>query len=333
MTVAPVQLTDRPTITAEAMDPLSEVLRSVRLMGGVFLEARFTAPWCVTSKIAPEDCRPFMETPAQVIAYHFVIEGRMLIEVDGHPIEVDAGEVAMLPRNDAHILASASGLEPVDAGALIRPGPEGGLSQISHGGGGAAVHLVCGFLASEDSYNPLIASLPRILKLDFRQCASREWVEASVRFAARALAEGRFAASNMMSRLSELLFVEAVRSYASDLDDREVGWLRGLNDPYVGRALALIHGKISAPWTAEALAKEVALSRSAFVERFASEVGMPPIRYLTFWRLQTAKLLLREVPKPVAQHAYSVGYESEAAFSRAFKREFGVSPAQWRDQQ
>jgi AraC-like DNA-binding protein len=302
-------------------------------MGGVFLEARFTAPWCVMSKISPEDCRPFMATPAQVIAYHFVIDGRMVIEVDGSaPLEIAAGEVAMLPRNDAHKLASAPDLESVNAGALVNPAPEGGLAQIAHGGGGAATYVVCGFLASNDGFNPLIASLPKVLKLDFRQGASRQWVEASVRFAARELAEGRLASSNVMSRLSELLFVEAVRSYAAGLNEKESGWLRGLRDPYVGRALALMHGKISAPWTAAALAKEVALSRSAFVERFAAEVGMPPIRYLTFWRLQTAKLLLREVPKPVAQHAFSVGYESEAAFSRAFKREFGISPARWRNQ-
>jgi AraC-like DNA-binding protein len=173
--------------------------------------------------------------------------------------------------------------------------------------------------------------LPRVLKLDVRQGTSRDWIEASVRFAASELAEGRLASSSVMSRLSEVLLVEAVRHYASTLPAKQVGWLRGVSDPHVGRALALIHNDIGVSWSAEALAREVALSRSAFMERFAALVGMPPMRYLTAWRLQTAKLQLRETRKTVTQLAHSVGYESEEAFSRAFKREFGLSPARWRE--
>ncbi len=315
-------------------DPLSEVLRSVRLTGGVFLDARFTAPWCVLTKLTADDCSFALTAANQLIAYHFVIDGRFILTIEGEPpIEVNAGEVVLLPRNDAHILATAPGLAPVKARDLIKPSADGGLAQISHGGGGEAVHLVCGFLASEDLYNPLIATLPRVLKLDVRQGTSRDWVEASVRFAASELTKGRFASSNVMSRLSELLFVEAVRDYSSRLSDREVGWLKGLADPHVGRALALIHHNISVPWSAEALAKEVALSRSAFVDRFTTLVGVPPIRYLTVWRLQTARLNLRERRATIAQLAHSVGYEFEEAFSRAFKREFGMPPASWRDQQ
>jgi transcriptional regulator GlxA family with amidase domain len=136
-----------------------------------------------------------------------------------------------------------------------------------------------------------------------------------------------------MSRLSETLLVEAVRHYSSTLADEETGWLNGLKDPHIGRALTLMHQNIRAPWSAEALAREVALSRSAFMDRFRTLIGMPPIRYLTVWRLQTARLQLRESGKTVSQLAYSVGYDSEAAFSRAFKREFGLAPIQWRDQQ
>jgi AraC-like DNA-binding protein len=316
------------------MDPLSEVLRSVRLTGGVFLDAQFTAPWCVLSKLTAEDCKFALAAATQVIAYHFIIDGRFVLTVEGEPpIEVRAGEVVLLPRNDAHTLAGSPGLVPVNARDLIKPSVDGGMVKISHGGGGDRVHLVCGFLASDDLYNPLIASLPKVLKLDVRQGTSRDWVEASVRFAANELTNGRFASSNIMSRLSELLLVEAVRDYSSTLGGQEAGWLKGLADPQVGRALALIHRNISLSWSAEALAKEVALSRSAFVDRFTSLVGMPPIRYLTVWRLQTAKLNLRERRTPIAKLAHSVGYESEEAFSRAFKREFGMPPARWRDQQ
>jgi AraC-like DNA-binding protein len=172
-----------------------------------------------------------------------------------------------------------------------------------------------------------------MLKLDLPQGTSYDWIEASLRFAAGELAAGRLATSSVMSRLSELLLVEAVRRYSSTLAEGEVGWLKGLNDPYVGRALTLIHRDISAPWSAEALAREVAMSRSAFMDRFSAIVGMPPIRYLTFWRLRAARLELRETRKAVAQLAHAVGYDSVEAFSRAFKREFGLSPAQWREQQ
>ena len=293
---------------------------------------RFTAPWCTAAQITPDDIRPFVDAPAQIVAYHFVIDGRLQCALDGEPpMEIAAGEVVLLPRNDGHTLGSAQGIPAVQADTLIRPGENGGLWQIDYGGGGEPTRIVCGFLATEQVYNPLIATLPRLLKLDIRKGVSRDWVEASVRFAARELAMGKFASSAMMSRLSELLFVEAVRDYASALDDAKTGWLAGLKDPHVGRALGLLHGKVEAPWTIEKLASEVSMSRSAFSDRFTSLVGMPPIRYLTLWRLQLAKEKLRDGRSNIAQIAHAVGYDSEVAFNRAFKREFGQPPARWRD--
>ncbi len=316
------------------MDPVSELLRSIRLTGGVFLDVHFTAPWCVHTRLSAEDCGLVLATQCQLIAYHFIIDGELLASVEGEPtIAVRAGEVVLLPRNDAHTMASAPDLEPVSAHALVRPSDNGGMPQIFHGGGGEPVHLVCGFLANEQLYNPLIATLPRLLKLDVLQGTSRDWIEASVRFAASELAKGRLAESDTMSRLSELLLVEAVRAYSSTLGDQQTGWLKGRADANVGRARALIHQDPGTSWSVEALAREVALSRSAFVDRFTTLVGMPPIRYLTVWRLETAKLNLRETRKTIAQLAHAVGYESEEAFSRAFKREFGIPPARWRDQQ
>jgi AraC-like DNA-binding protein len=316
------------------MDPLSDVLRSFRLSGAIFLDSRFTAPWCVVTRLTAEDCGPFLTAPSLLIAYHYVISGRFLLTIEGEStIEVRAGEVVLLPRNNVHTLASGSGLAPVDAQELIQPSVDGGLARISHGGGGETTHIVCGFLSSEDLYNPLIAALPAMLKLDVQQGTSRDWVDASVRFAASELTQGRFASSSVMSRLSELLFVEAVRQYTVTPGDQDAGWLKGLEDPRVGRALALMHRNISSPWSAAALATEVSMSRSAFVHRFTTLMGMPPIRYLTLWRLQTAKMHLRETQKTIAQLAHLVGYESEEAFARAFKREFGLPPARWRDQQ
>jgi AraC-like DNA-binding protein len=314
------------------MDALSQVLRSIRLTGGVFVEARFTAPWCVSSQITPEDCTAYMAAPAQIIAYHFVIGGRLVCEIEGEDaMEVDAGEVILLPRNDSHVLASATGLTPIKAAGLIHAPDGEGLARITHGGGGEETHLVCGFLASDDVHNALIATLPRMLKLDIRSGASRDWVEASVRFAARELAVGRFASSDIMSRLSELLFVEAVRDYAASLDGTQSGWLAGLNDRQIGQALALLHGRVEAPWTIDKLAGEVSMSRSAFVDRFTSLVGLPPIKYLTQWRLGLARERLRSGRGSIAQIAHAVGYDSEVAFNRVFKREFGQPPARWRD--
>lgn len=312
-------------------DPLSEVLRSVRLTGGLFLDVRLTAPWCVISELTAQDCRPFLANPAQLIFYHVVLRGRFLLFVEGEPpMEVSGGDIVLLPRNDTHMLATAPGMRPVHGRSLVQPSPDGGLARIAWGAGGEETHMVCGFLGTEEAFNPLFSTLPRALKLDLREGASREWVEASVRFAATELAEGRLASSGVMARLSEVLLVEAVRAYAGTLDGARSGWLRGMGDRQIGRALALIHRALAAGWTVEALAREAGLSRSAFVARFSELIGMPPIRYLAYWRLRAARQQLRETARTIAQIANAVGYGSEEAFSRAFKREFGIAPARWR---
>ncbi|WP_395709703.1 AraC family transcriptional regulator [Reyranella sp.] len=203
--------------------------------------------------------------------------------------------------------------------------------QIDHGGG-EATNLVCGYLTTEHSPNLLIATLPSILRLDISKGASRDWVEASVRFAARELINGKISSLPMITRLSELL-VEAMRDYAATLDGARTGLLKGLNDAQIGHALTLIHGRIEAPWTIEQLAHEASMSRSAFNEKFTALVGLPPIRYLTQWRLQMAQEKLRRGELSIGQIAHAIGYESEAAFNRAFKRAFGKPPARWREQQ
>jgi AraC-like DNA-binding protein len=315
-------------------DPLSDVLRLVRLAGGIFLEASFTAPWCVAARIGLEECSPFLPGLVQLIGYHVVLEGSMLVAVEGEPpMDIHAGEIFLLPRNSIHTMASGPGLTPVSAAGLIQRSADGGTLKIHYGGGRAPTNIICGFLGTQDSFNPLFATLPKMLKLNISKAASRDWIESSVRFAANELVRGRLASSSVMSRLSEVLLVEAVREYASTIGDQKRGWLKGLSDPNIGRALALIHGDLAAPWSADTLANTVALSRSAFMERFTDLIGMPPIRYVTVWRLETAKRYLLESRKSVAQTAHAVGYESEEGFRRAFKREFEMSPAEWRDRQ
>lgn len=312
-------------------DPLADALRSVRLSGGLFLDGRFTAPWCVSARIGTEELTAFVPGLVQVIGYHVVLEGRMNLAAAGEPaVEVRAGEIVLLPRNDVHVMSSGAGQAPVNSTDLIRRSMDGGLLEIRHGGGNEPTSIVCGFLGTQERYNPLLAALPKVLKVDIASATSRDWIEASVRFAAQELMRGRLASSSVMSRLSEVLLVEAVRAYTHNVGDQAQGWLRGLADPRIGRALALIHADLAAPWTAESLAREVALSRSVFMDRFASLVGMPPIRYLASWRLNTAKRYLSESTMGVPQVAAAVGYDSEEGFRRAFTREFGLSPADWR---
>jgi len=238
----------------------------------------------------------------------------------------------LLPHNDTHIFGSELVLAPTPAGTIVQPPENGGLPRIAHGGGGEATRLVCGFLGADTPFNPLISALPNVLKLDLRASASGAWVESSFRFAASEIAAGRLGSATVIAKLSELLFVEAVSRFVDSLPPERRGWLAGLRDPHVGRALALLHARPSADWTAGSLARDVGLSRSAFAERFSSLVGQSPMKYLALWRLHLAAQRLREGHASVAQVGFDIGYDSEAAFSRAFKREFGTSPAAWRKQ-
>ena len=257
------------------MDPLSEVLRSVRLTGGVFLSADFTAPWSVSVRINSDDCAPFLARPAQMIGYHVIVEGRLLVALEGEPlVDVGAGEIVLFPRNDAHTLASEPDIKPMPARQLIQPSPDGGLARICYGGGGTATRIVCGFLASEETTNPLISTLPKALKIDVRQGATREWIEASVRFAAGELAEGKLASSSVMTRVSESLLIEAVRQYSSTLHEEELGWLKGLKDPHIGHALACPSVNPSA--SQRTLVRGSTRKRScAFAQRFRGKVHVP----------------------------------------------------------
>lgn len=315
------------------MDSLSDVLQSLRLTGGVILEGHFSAPWCVSSTLEPEDFRELLDDPVHLIAYHYAASGNWWMQLPGEePLEVRCGEAVLLPRNDQHLLGSSLALRPVTSRDLIQPAENGDLARIVHGGGGEAAQIFCGYIATDQPAHPLLAALPSVLKIDMGCTESDGWVESSMRFALQGLRKGLGGAATVMAKLSELMFVEAVRRYASALTAEQRARLAGGRDRYVAKALSLLHGRPDHPWSVESLASEVSLSRSAFCERFTAEVGMPPMRYLISWRLQMAKEKLREHRKPIAQIAHEVGYEAEAAFIRAFKREFGLPPATWRRQ-
>lgn len=316
------------------MDEVLDILRALRLTGGVFLESRFTAPWCVIARLGPEDCSPFLPQPRSVIAYHYVSAGRLLLAVDGAaPVAVESGELVVLPRNDEHRMGSTLDAPSTEAATLVQQIAEGGPARIDHGGGGAETRLLCGFLGSASADDAVIACLPRVLKINVAEGVSGGWIESSFRLAAQELGSGNGRSAALLEKLAELLFMEAVRRYLAGLPPEESAWAGALGDRAVRRAVALLHGSLTRRWTAEALAREVGVSRSAFAERFTRALGVPPMRYLVARRLETAAERLRGTQDGLGRIALEVGYESEAAFNRAFKRRFGAPPATWRRRQ
>jgi AraC-like DNA-binding protein len=333
MTRAPDVLLRTPDCEViRPMDALSDVLRVVRLKGGVFLHAEFTAPWCIFAQIGPEDCGSLLEGADHLVLYHYVVEGRLAAQIpSGKPVEIEAGEVVIFPHNHDHLLGSHLDLPPVPSRQVVRASPGGGLWVIRHGGGGEQTRVVCGFLGCDRfAGNPLTDALPPVLRFDTRQGSAAAWMKSSLEFAADEIAARRVGSETILAKLSELLFVETLRRYVEGLPEERTGWLAGLKDPFVSRALALMHRQVAQQWTVDDLGREVGLSRSALADRFTRLIGEPPMRYLARWRIQVAAHQLRNSDTPLARIAEHVGYESEAAFNRAFKRSVGVPPATWR---
>jgi AraC-like DNA-binding protein len=316
------------------MDALSDVLRVAQLTGGVYLHADFFAPWCIMARVTPQHCGPALGPNAHLIPYHYVVDGECHVQIegeDGKGLVIEAGEVILLPRNDPHLMGSDLSLTPVAGRDIIHPPTNGGLASIHHGGDGARTRMICGFLgcAGGDA-NPVLATLPPLFKLNIEQAGAAEWIRSTFQYAAKEVSAGRPGSETVLAKLSELLLVEAVRRYAEALPDGQTGWLAGLREPYVARALALLHGDIVRRWTVDDLSREVGLSRSALADRFIRLIGSPPMHYLASWRMQVAAQKLRNTSASLAQIAEMIGYDSEAAFSRAFKKTFGAAPATWR---
>ena len=314
------------------MDALSEVLKVLKLTSGLFLEAEFTAPWCIDSAPGHEDVRHILPDAEHVSIYHLLTEGRCRAALPGGaPVDLTAGDLIMFPHGDGHLLGSDLQLDPVGAEVLVEPSAEGGMARIRHGGGGERTRFVCGFLACDKRLcRPLLGALPRMLRVELGDGPAAAWIIATLRHGASETHAPRPGSEALLGRLSELLFVEAIRHYTASLPPGQLGWLAGLRDPHVGKALALLHADPARDWEVEALAKQAGLSRSALNERFNALIGEPPMQYLTGWRLALASQALASSNDAVARVAERVGYDSEAAFNRAFKREFGIPPAAWR---
>jgi AraC-like DNA-binding protein len=317
------------------MDAFSEILSGVKLHGAVYFTSEFSAPWGFS---APASDRMGLASTlslgdAHLIIYHLVLEGGALAELeDGQSLELKPGDVVIFPHGDAHHIFSGKG--------ATRPYPDYGvsakikardLSPLHAGGGGPVSRFVCGYMACDRHLSrPILSGLPPVFKVNLRTDDSGRWLESSIMHLVKEAASDRVGSEAMLAKLSEALFVDTLRRFVAALPEKHTGWLAGARDPIVGKSLGLMHSRVAHPWTIADLSDAVGISRSALVERFTRYVSEPPMAYLTRWRLQLAARSLEQTSRGVAEIASDVGYESEAAFNRAFKREFGQPPGRYR---
>ncbi|HEY7661894.1 MAG TPA: AraC family transcriptional regulator [Xanthobacteraceae bacterium] len=316
-------------------DALSDVLKTVRLTGATFFDVVASAPWVAEQPPRDMILAKILPGAGHLIAYHVVTEGRCFANIVGEaPIEIEAGEVIVFTRGDPHVLSSSPGMraDPQAANALDELTASQLPFFINYGAGGpVSAKFVCGFLACDaQPFNPLLDNLPRVIKAGGAQGGDPQRLGQLMRAAMTEARDKRAGGESVLARLSELMFIEVIRRHLEALPPEQAGWLAGLRDPFVGKALSLMHAAPARNWTIEQLAKEVGLSRSVLAERFADLVGMPPINYLAQWRMQIASGLLSAGGANIASIAARVGYGSEAAFSRAFKKVAGVPPSAWR---
>ncbi|HUL19728.1 MAG TPA: AraC family transcriptional regulator [Steroidobacteraceae bacterium] len=317
------------------MDALSDVLKSVHLEGAVYINAEFTAPWCVSAKFGLSSIQARLAGADHVLFFHYLTEGCCKVKLDDSTdaLEAAAGDLILFLHEDRHLLGSDLRLVPVETARLIKADDaiQGDMIQLRHGGGGATTRFVCGYLACSQSLSrPLLGALPRVLRIAVGDGQAGTLLRELLRTGVRESLSARPGAESVLAKLSELMFVEAMRRYVESLPPQGRGWLAGVRDPQIGRTLALLHRDPTAAWTVDALARRVSLSRSALAERFTTLVGEPPMKYLKRWRLALAAQALRRKNVTIGSVAEDSGYESEAAFNRAFKIEFGLPPATWR---
>jgi AraC-like DNA-binding protein len=320
-----------------AADALADVLKTVRMTGAVFFNVAAKAPW-VAEQCSRDMVLPLIRPGAgHLISYHIVTEGSCYASLigGGDPVEVHAGQVIVFTRGDPHVMSSEPGMraEPVTADALVE-----GVQlpyMLSFGDEGPlTAKVICGFLACDSGpFNPLMEALPPILigKSD-RGHGEMPCLGALIRIAMNEIRDRRIGGEGVLGKVAELMFIEVVRQYLESLTPDRDGWLAGLRDPFVGKALALMHANPNSDWSVEGLAREAGSSRSEFAERFTSLVGVPPMTYLAKWRMQVASGMLNDNVN-IATVAAVVGYGSEASFSRAFKKLIGVPPSVWRNRQ
>ena len=327
-----------------SQDTLSDVLRTVRLRGALFYYVDGCSPWAAETPAARELIPAIMPGAEHMIEFHGVVRGSCWGGIAGEtPIHLEEGDVILFPQGDAHVMSSAPGFKQI-AGAeevFFAPRPPqlpyaisltgAEVTTAAPGAGGDGATLACGFLGLDARpFNPLLAALPRQLHVSGKTLGPNSWVASFLRAAVVESNQRRPGGEAVLERMSEMLFVEVLRRHIDALPSGQTGWLAGMRDPGIGRVLALLHEKPQEPWSLERLADDAAMSRSTLHERFVHFIGQPPMQYLAQWRMQVAAGLLRDTTAKLMEVALGVGYESEAAFSRAFKRAVGVAPGAWR---
>lgn len=332
------------------VDVLSDVLRVVRLSGAVFFTADFSSPWAIESPM-PDMLAAAVAPQAEcIVLFHILVEGACEVVCPRHPTTMmAAGDVVVFPRGDQHVMRSHATASTTPITTMFTPGAHDEPPQLSFGGGGHTSRFVCGYLNCDQQFRPLVDALPTMLLVRSRDeyaaidaidadgvrastlpHGSGTWLGTTLKYTVNEARVARPGNAAMLGRLTELMFVEILREYMQRLPTAHGGWLAAVNDPQVGRALRLMHEHPARDWTVDELAREVAVSRSVLAQRFADLVGETPMRYLATWRMQLAKQMMRDGAANIQDVANRVGYESEAAFNRAFKRATGSPPATWR---
>jgi AraC-like DNA-binding protein len=318
--------------TPTAMDAFSEVLSGVKLKGALFFSAEFSAPWAFSAPSSETLASSLAPGAPHLIIYHLVVDGVARAALpDGHSLTLEPGDIVVFPHGDPHELSSSSGARSVDSASLMKKIASRDLTLMRGGGGGDSTRFVCGFMACDPLLcAPILGGLPPMLKVNVRIDRAGQWLEGSLLHLVDEASSNRAGSEAMLAKVSEALFVDMLRRYLATLPEHATGWLAGARDPVVSRSLAIMHARVDHPWTIAELAQAVGVSRTALVDRFAKYLSEPPMAYLTRWRLQLAAQALTKTARGVADIAAEVGYESEAAFNRAFKRLFGVPPARYR---
>ena len=314
-------------------DPLSEALRSVHLRGAIFLEAELSAPWGFAAPPASAGARLLAPSAENLILFHLLVEGEATARIAGQAsVALEAGDIAVLPRGDAHELWNGRVTELVDSSALLPKILEGAVVSERGGGGGRITKVICGYIGCERQVTRLfLAGLPPLFKVNIRRDASGEWIESTIRHLASEPGPARAGRGALLAKLAEALFIETLRRYMAELPRQRTGWLAAARDSAVGRALGAIHREPARAWTVASLAQQAAVSRTVFAERFTRLLGEGPLTYVSRCRMQLGARLLETTDDTVLQVAQNAGYESEAAFNRAFKREFDLPPARYRN--
>lgn len=315
-------------------DPLSEVLRSVRLSGAIFLDAELSAPWGLASPPATSGARLMAPSAEHIILFHLLVEGEATVRILGHAsVALKPGDIAVLPGGDAHNLWNGRITEFTDSSALLPMILERGIASERGGGGGCITKFICGYIGCErQAKRFFLSGLPPLFKVNIRRGSSGGWIESTIRHLASESEQADAGRSALLAKLAEALFIETLRRYMAELPRQRTGWLAAARDSAVGRALGAIHREPARSWTVASLAEQAGMSRTVFAERFTRLLGEAPLTYVARCRMQLGAQLLETTDDTVLKVALNAGYESEAAFNRAFKREYDLPPARYRAQ-